>query len=147
ATLGREAAFLLTLALGAYYFGLRQWKQLAMVVVGVLGGNTWFIVLSHALKRRRPVFFDPLHIVTGPGFPSGHAMTAVTLYGLILYQAWPRLRSAWARGLAGLGSGLTILMVGFTRLYLGDHYPLDVLGGYSFGLFWGALTYTMLEVI
>ncbi len=147
AALGREGALLLTLLLGGYWLWRRRWREFAMVAAGVIGGNTWFLVLSRAFNRKRPVFPDPLHHVAGPGFPSGHSMTAVTLYGLILLQAWPRLRSAPARWLGALGSGLSVFMVGFSRLYLGDHYPLDVMGGYSFGLFWGALTYTTLDLV
>ena len=145
AALGREGALLLTLLLGGYWLRRRRWRQFVMLVVGVIGGNTWFLVLSRAFKRPRPIFPDPLHRVDGPGFPSGHSMTAVTLYGLILSQVWPRLGSERTRRLAALGAGLAVFLVGFSRLFLGDHYPLDVLGGYSFGLFWGALSYTLLE--
>ena len=147
AALGREIAFLLTLGLGGLWLAQRRWRALAMLFVGVIGGNTWFVVLSQAFKRQRPVFSDPLHLVAGPGFPSGHAMTAVTLYGLLLYRLWPRLRAWPARWLGTFSVYSVTVLIGLSRLYLGDHYPLDILGGYSFGLFWGALTYTTLELI
>jgi len=143
--LGHEVAFGLTLALGGLWLGQRRWRALAMLVVGVLGGNTWFVLLSRAFQRPRPVFLDPLHRVAGPGFPSGHSLTAVTLYGLLLHQLWPSLRSAPARALSVFSAGSVMLLVGLSRLYLGDHYPLDVLGGYSFGLCWAALAYTVVD--
>ncbi len=73
-------------------------------------------------------------------------MTAILLYGLILYLILPRLPSWRWRLLAALDAALIILLVGYSRLYMGSHYPTDVLGGYAFGLAWGALVYTSIEL-
>ena len=146
AALGRECALIVTVLLGIYLIIQRRWRHLVMLFVGVIGGNTWFVLLSRIFNRQRPVFPDPLHAVKGPGFPSGHSLTGVTLYGLIFYLLLPRLRNLRWRVVAGMDIGLIILLIGYSRLYLGDHYPADVLGGYGFGLFWGALTYTAIEL-
>ena len=146
-TLGREAALGITVLLGLVFLWKRYWRELSMLLIGVLGGNGWFEVLSHFFARHRPVFSDPLNPpLPGPGFPSGHSMTTVLLYGLILYLLLPRLTSRRWRLLAALDAALIILLVGFSRLYMGDHYPTDVLAGYSFGLAWGALVYTGVEL-
>lgn len=147
-TLGRETALGITVLLGLYWFLKRYWHKLSMLVVGVIGGNIWFEVLSNGFGRHRPVFPDPLNPpLPGPGFPSGHSMTTMLLYGLILYLLLPRLKSWRWRALAALDAALILLLVGFSRLYMGDHFPTDVLGGYSFGLAWGALVYTGLELL
>jgi len=145
-TLGRETAAVVTVLMGLYWLWKRHWHELSMLVIGVLGGNIWFEVLSNLFGRHRPVFPDPLDPLPGPGFPSGHSMTAVLLYGLILYLLLPRLPSWRWRLLAALVAALIILLVGFSRLFMGSHYPTDVLGGYAFGLAWGALVYTSLEL-
>ena len=145
-TLGRETAAGITVLLLLYWLWKRRWHLFSLLLIGVIGGNIWFEVLSRLFGRHRPVFPDPLDPLPGPGFPSGHSMTAMLLYGLILYLLLPRLRSWGWRLLAGLDAVLIVLLVGFSRLYMGAHYPTDVLGGYAFGLAWGALVYTGLEL-
>lgn len=145
-TLGRETALVVTVLLGLYWLWKRLWHEMSMLVIGVLGGNLWFELLSNLFGRHRPVWVDPLDPLPGPGFPSGHSMTAMLLYGLILLLLLPRLPSRAWRILTALGAALIVLLVGFSRLYMGAHYPTDVLGGYSFGLAWGALVYTSLEL-
>jgi membrane-associated phospholipid phosphatase len=146
ATLGRETAVGITGLLVLYWLWKRRWHLLSLLLLGVIGGNIWFEVLSQFFGRHRPVFPDPLDPLPGPGFPSGHSMTAMLLYGLILYLLLPRLRSWRWRLLAALDAVLIVLLVGFSRLYTGSHFPTDVLGGYPFGLAWGALVYTGLEL-
>ncbi len=145
-TLGRETAAGITVLLLLYWLWKRRWHHFSLLLMGVIGGNLWYEVLSRFFGRHRPVFPDPLGPLSGPGFPSGHAMTAMLLYGLILVLLLPRLRSWRWRLLAGLDAVLIVLLIGFSRLYLGAHYPTDVLGGYAFGLAWGALVYTGLEL-
>ncbi len=145
-TLGRESALGITVLLGLFWLWKRHWHTLSMLLIGVIGGNVWFEVLSGFFGRHRPVFPDPLDPLPGPGFPSGHSMTAMLLYGLILILLLPRLHSWRWRLLAALDALLIVLLIGFSRLYMGAHYPTDVLGGYAFGLAWGALVYTGLEL-
>ena len=146
-TLGRETALVITVGLGLIWVWKRHWQALSMLLIGVIGGNIWFEVLSGFFGRHRPVLADPLDPLPGPGFPSGHSMTATLLYGLILILLLPRLSSWRWRLLAVLDAMLIVLLVGYSRLYMGAHYPTDVLGGYAFGLAWGALVYTSLELL
>jgi len=146
-TLGRETALIITILLGLIWLWKRHWQAFSMLLIGVIGGNIWFEVLSGFFGRHRPVWVDPLDPLPGPGFPSGHSMTSMLLYGLILLLLLPRLSSWRWRLLAVLDALFIILLVGFSRLYMGAHYPTDVLAGYSFGLAWGALVYTSIELI
>jgi len=63
---------------------------------------------------------------TSPGFPSGHAQGAVVVWGYLAAEA--RHRLAW------ILAGVIILLVSFSRIYLGVHYPHDIVGGWLFGL-------------
>jgi len=144
-TFGKESAGIILAVVGVYFLLRRQWRSLSMLVIGVLGGNTWFEVLSRFFQRHRPVFPDPLDPLPGPGFPSGHSMMAFLLYGLLAYLSMPRLSRVW-RWVVGITAMLVPLLVGFSRMFLGAHYLTDILGGYTFGMFWGGLVYTTLEV-
>src|SRR5579859_2127879 len=145
-TLGRETAVGIAALLALVWLWKRYWLGLSMLLIGVIGGNVWFEALSGFFGRHRPIFPDPLDVLPGPGFPSGHSMTAVLLYGLILLLLLPRLHAWRWKLLAVLDALLIVLLIGFSRLYMGAHYPTDVLGGYTFGLAWGALVYTGLEL-
>ncbi|MGY0022131.1 phosphatase PAP2 family protein [Streptomyces sp. cg35] len=95
--------------------------------------------LKAAVDRPRPVWRDPVDSAHYAAFPSGHAMTTVVVCGLVLwllrrYAAGPVL---WGAALAV--SVVSALGVGLTRLWLGVHWPSDVLGGWLLG----ALTVTL----
>ncbi|MEV1023425.1 phosphatase PAP2 family protein [Streptomyces sp. NPDC050264] len=95
--------------------------------------------LKAAVDRPRPVWRDPVDSAHFAAFPSGHAMTATVVCGLVLWLlrrhgAGPALRSA-----ALAVSVVSVLGVGLTRLWLGVHWPSDVLGGWLLG----ALTVTV----
>jgi undecaprenyl-diphosphatase len=144
-TFGKESAGIIVAVFGLYWLLRRRWRPLSMLVLGVLGGNTWFEVLSRFFQRHRPVFPDPLDPLPGPGFPSGHSLMAFLLYSLLAYLAMPRLSHLW-RWVVGVAAMLAPLLVGFSRMFLGSHYLTDVFGGYAFGMFWGGFVYTTLEV-
>jgi undecaprenyl-diphosphatase len=78
-------------------------------------------------------------------FPSGHAFTAVVVYGALLYGGWIRWSANWSRGLLALATGLLILATGWSRLVLRVHYPTDVVGGYLLGIAWLALLWMALH--
>jgi len=99
-------------------------------------------MLKYAFHRSRPAWDDPILMIESFSFPSGHAMAATLLYGFLTafvvrnVQAW-----RW-RVLAVLSAGLLVVLIGFSRLYLGVHYLSDVLAGMAAGAAWLALCLT-----
>ncbi|MFD7032646.1 phosphatase PAP2 family protein [Streptomyces sp. NPDC059917] len=86
--------------------------------------------LKAAVGRERPVWPDPVDSAHFAAYPSGHALTATVVCGLLL---WLLPRSRGARTVAVGGALVCVLGVGFSRLHLGVHWASDVLGGWLLG--------------
>jgi undecaprenyl-diphosphatase len=86
------------------------------------------------VQRPRPdVAWRLIPLPNEPSFPSGHALCSMAIYGCIGMLAAEVVRGRWRRVVIVAGFGMGVL-IGFTRPYLGVHYPLDVLGGWTAGL-------------
>jgi undecaprenyl-diphosphatase len=142
---GRELVTLLSWALALLWLGQRRWRELSMLALAMTGGALWFRLIGTLVDRPRPNWPDALDPLTGPGFPSGHSISAVLLYGLLAYLLLPHLRSGVQRAVVLVAAPALVLLIGFSRLFMGNHYPTDILAGYSIGLAWGALVVTAVE--
>jgi undecaprenyl-diphosphatase len=129
---------LLTAAVLGYLWLQRRYGALWFVVVATIGGGLLGRLLKEIFARERP---DPLPClwVSSPSFPSGHAVLAAVVYltlGILLARLEPRLLLKTYF----LGVMMTLaFLVGLSRVYLGVHYPTDVLAGWTVGLVWGLL--------
>ncbi|HLL38630.1 MAG TPA: phosphatase PAP2 family protein [Rubrobacteraceae bacterium] len=135
-TLGYYWVVLPLLAAATLAFYRKGWKLSAnLLVVSTLGGMVLTTALKTLLRRSRPELFDSGYDASFYSFPSGHATIAVGFYGaLTLLLAW-RLRGLrrWAVVTAGIA---IVLLIGLSRLYLGVHYPTDVLAGFLAAPLW-----------
>ena len=124
-----------TAAAGIFLFLSRHSRAyLVGLAVTVIGAGTVDYIMKLLIERARPGGLIPSTIETSYSFPSGHATFALALYGFFAYvlcRAYPK----HARSIVMLASVL-ILLVGFSRLYLGVHFPSDVLAGYLLGGLW-----------
>jgi undecaprenyl-diphosphatase len=97
------------------------------------------LVLSQVLKavfdRPRPDV-EQLAIVRSLSFPSGHAMAAMVFYTVVAYVTGRMVGPGWGRTSIHAFGALVIVLVGWTRVYLGVHHPSDVLAGYTVGYAW-----------
>ena len=80
-------------------------------------------------------------------FPSGHATTALALYGLLAYFIYRHYNRSPSRSLTLWVAGILIILVGFSRIYLGVHFLSDVLAGYLLGLLWLLVGVSLVEVM
>ncbi len=104
----------------------------------ILGSQTlgaWLLNLGLKNIYARPRPAVPLIEETGYSYPSGHAMVGVVFY-LSLAWAISRGKRRSLRILIPLGAAFLALLIGLSRIYLGVHYPTDVLGGFAAGLGW-----------
>jgi membrane-associated phospholipid phosphatase len=145
-TFGNEGVMVLGGLMGLYFIIRRYWKELWMVAVGNIGGPLMFLALSHIFNRHRPSFAVPVSTtLTGPGFPSGHAVVAVTLYGLLAYLLIPTISSRFWKWVVIVFALLMMLFIGFSRLFVGGHYLTDVIAGYAVGVAWSGIVYMTIE--
>ena len=135
--LGSSAVLLL---LGTAVMGLmflqRQYGILFLTAFATATGGAASTVLKEFLGRDRPTVVPHLREVSSPSFPSGHAMLSATVFltlGILLMQTVHGRAAKWYCLLWAIV--LTIL-VGLSRIYLGVHYPTDVLAGWMAGVAW-----------
>lgn len=116
------------------YFWVKQKKFLAcLLAINLVGINLLIIGLKWVFKRDRPALQHMVE-VTSYSFPSGHAMNVTAFMGFLCYVLWQNRMQY--RYLFILFSGILVILVGFSRVYLGVHYPLDVIAGYVASLLW-----------
>ena len=113
-------------------------KQQRYIIVGLLiatlGSTAFTSLLKYLFQRERPA--NSLLVVQTYSFPSGHATTAMALYGFIAYLLI-RFHQNFAQKIRIFTIAiLFILLIGLSRVVLNQHYLSDVLGGYLVGAFW-----------
>jgi undecaprenyl-diphosphatase len=107
--------------------------------LALLGNLALNFALKSVIGRARPDLFEWRTPYAGEfAFPSGHSMTAMAVYATMAYLVARHTPSHRVRLLSTLAFGLAILMVGISRVYLGVHFPTDVLAGFLVGLAWAA---------
>lgn len=123
----------------------RRWLLLASWAVTVPGSGLANMLLKAIFQRPRPEFETPLLVERYSSFPSGHAMISLATYGMLAYLLLIFVKPHLARpGLALLTA--LVLLIGFSRLYLGVHYFSDVIAGYTAGSVWLAIMISGAEV-
>ena len=109
---------------------------MAAWLVAVLGGEGLNLLLKDLFDRPRPHFEHPLVAETSHSFPSGQAMESLVVYGMLAYFAVLTIRGRGKRAVLVGGAGVLVILIGFSRVYLGAHYFSDVVGGFVAGGAW-----------
>ena len=126
---------LFTVFVAGYLFVSRKIISAVMVPVSVGGAAIAMNALKNVFARTRPDVVPHLVEVTSASFPSGHAMVATAAYltlGVIMAEASPRRVGIYVMTAAMAFA----LLIGFSRVYLGVHWPTDVLAGWCAGAAW-----------
>jgi membrane protein DedA with SNARE-associated domain/membrane-associated phospholipid phosphatase len=132
----------IALVTGLVLWWKRCWHRLLALALVLSGGMVLTFFLKIIFRRDRPDFADSVLIFSGYSFPSGHTMAATLLCGVLAFFAVTTLKSWRWRVRAVLSACVMVLLVGFSRLYLGAHFLSDVLGAAAAGLAWLAFCLT-----
>ena len=108
----------------------------------MLGGETVNLLLKGLFAQPRPHFKHPLVVETSYSFPSGQAMESMVVYGMLAYFAVLTLRGGGKRAALIGGASVLVILIEFSRIYLGAHYVSDVVGGFVAGGVWLSVVIT-----
>jgi len=144
---GSTLLLVASLALAIALAWRRRWGDLILLVLVVGGGELVNLLLKWLFARPRPLWPHPLLTLTSSSFPSAHAMQSVIFYGLLGYLAMPQIGTWRGRVRTVVAGVVLVLLIGFSRLYLGVHYLSDILAGYAAGVVWLACTITGVETM
>ncbi|MDQ3747511.1 MAG: phosphatase PAP2 family protein [Acidobacteriota bacterium] len=101
-----------------------------------IGASLLLFSLKLAFRRARPEpFFDTI-LPASYSFPSGHSLASFCFYGALAAIITVRIENLWLKTLVWSAAAILILLIGISRIYLGVHYPSDVLAGFAVGLIW-----------
>ncbi len=132
-------------AVAFFCLWLKRYRIEAKIfALDTLGGAVLSYFLKLAFNKVRPQLWDSPIVETTYSYPSGHALGSVVLYGFLSYifaTLYPRF-AGWFYGVAAF----LIVSIGLSRLYLGVHWPTDIIGGYCIGFLWITVCITLLRL-
>lgn len=121
---------------------LKQRKRLAVFLLFSIGGTALMNLLFKLLfQRERPTLWQHLVTENSYSFPSGHAMISSAIAFSLIAMTW-HSRFRWIGIIFGI---LYMIIIGFSRLYLGVHFPSDILGGWSVSLLWVVIVHAIFK--
>ena len=132
-TLGNGTTLVLVIAAMVGWLLRNNHRRIALILaVNALVAQGLDVLLKHLIARPRPTLFAEIALPSSYSFPSGHALLATAIYGGIA-AVLVTLRP-WRRSLVIGAAVFLIFSIGFSRVYLGVHWPLDVLAGFAAGV-------------
>lgn len=147
-SLGNVAVLvMIVLVASAFLFLSRHRHSAYLLWIAVVGEEIINWTLKSAYDRPRPTAVIAETKVLSTSFPSGHAMASFVAYGAIALLVGRLTENRRMQHATWLVAGLVILVVGSSRVYLGVHYPSDIIGGYLAGFAWLAILASTLTAL
>jgi len=142
---GPTVLSLVVLAIVGFLLLQQRYRTALVIIITAGSGDLLNEILKNVFLRPRPSVVPHLREVVSTSFPSGHAMQSAIIYltlgAMLMRIAERRLTKAYCLIVAVL---LTLL-VGASRVYLGVHYPSDVIGGWTFGFAWASICWLVAQ--
>jgi len=120
---------------GLIFYVFRKWNYVVQVILVLFLATISNVILKRVFDRARP---DIEHLVSVKtlSYPSGHAMSSMAFYGFLIYLVYKFQIPVWMKLILTSILLLLIISIGTSRIYLGVHFPSDVLGGWIAGGIW-----------
>jgi undecaprenyl-diphosphatase len=142
-----DVVILLALIVLGYLAMLREWRTALVFAIAIIGGGIGGTLLKGVFDRPRPEVISRLIDVGSLSFPSGHSLIAAVVYptlGAMLARLVKHVRLKLYFVAVAL---VVMVLIGVSRIYLGVHYPSDVLAGWMLGLGWATICWTALRAL
>jgi undecaprenyl-diphosphatase len=121
----------------ALVFLYRKWRRGALLVlITMAGAGLLNLLLKYVFARPRPTAYFDYPLPSSNSFPSGHAFFAASFFGGLAALVTGRIQSRALRAAVWVTAAVLSLLVGLSRVYLGVHYPSDVLAGFAAAIIW-----------
>jgi undecaprenyl-diphosphatase len=132
--LGSTGAVIIVAAIAfAFAAAIGPWQHGLLAALTILLASIANATLKVAIRRERPDLLDPLIVERGFSFPSGHSALGMVAYGILaVLVSRSRLPQPW-RTIIVIGLGAIVALIGISRIWLGVHYPTDVIAGWVAG--------------
>jgi len=140
---GVTVLLLVTASVGIGLALQRRLGSMWLVLGTTLGGGILSTALKDAFGRERPSVVPHLTDVLTASFPSGHAMLSAVVYLTLGALLARMVANAWAKAWCLIVAMSITVLVGMSRVYLGVHYPTDVLGGWAAGMAWALMCWLL----
>jgi len=127
-------------------FLLHKWSYIQSLLVFVLGGELFVWIIKNIIDRPRPPLTEALVTETSYSFPSGHTFVSVAFYGLITFFLFDSLKKKSLKIISLILGIILVILIGVSRIYLGAHWPSDVLASYASGLAWLSIIITITHI-
>jgi undecaprenyl-diphosphatase len=144
---GTTGLTLLTLVITGFLLFARKYATAGFVAVSITGGAIVSVLLKSVFERARPDVVPHLVLVDTSSFPSGHAMNSAIVF-LTLGALLTRTQKDRGTRIYLIAVAILLtLLVGFSRVYLGVHWPSDVIAGWIVGAAWATLCLTLARLL
>lgn len=134
------------LSAAAILWAGRRRVSVALLFLALSTGAAVNFILKAVFGRPRPRVVAPLADALTASFPSGHAMMAAITYGTVAFLVG-RMAKGALRWVTWAGAALLVVLIGLTRIYVGAHYPSDVVAGWLAGIAWTGLLVALFRAL
>lgn len=147
-TLGSGVVLIMIVLISSVFLWQTQHRwSVYLLLLGTLGAKLFNTILKMFFSRERPSVVEGITEVHSLSFPSGHAMSSMAVYGCVAYLVARLEPDAKLKHTVWAIAAIVILLIGISRMYLGVHYPSDVVAGFLGGLAWLAFVVATMRAI
>lgn len=125
-----------TIITAIIFFAIKHYFYAIGIIFSVAIAELISFIIKNVIERDRPPELLSLISADSPSFPSGHTIAAITFWGFLIYVFYKTIQNKFWRNILILICALIIIAAGFTRIYLGVHWPSDIIAGYILGGAW-----------